>query len=92
MGEHYPLILGKKKIGSHNFRIENFQAKYAKTDGLGNPLVMEITLNLQEYIEDIERTSTEELVTSEGTTELKDKVIKNVNTKIITTLKGGRLW
>ncbi|MFV0578476.1 MAG: phage tail protein [Fusobacterium ulcerans] len=92
VGEHYPLILGKKKIGSHNFRIENFQAKYAKTDGLGNPLVMEITLNLQEYIEDIERTATEELVTSEGTTELKDKVIKNVNTKIMTTLKGGRLW
>lgn len=53
---------------------------------------MEITLNLQEYIEDIERTATEELVTSEGTTELKDKVIKNVNTKIMTTLKGGRLW
>lgn len=92
VGEHYPLILGKKKIGSHNFRIENFQAKYAKTDGLGNPLVMEITLNLQEYIEDIERTATEELVTSEGTTELKDKVIKNINTKIMTTLKGGRLW
>lgn len=92
VGEHYPLILGKKKIGSHNFRIENFQAKYAKTDGLGNPLVMEITLNLQEYIEDIERTATEELVTSEGTTELKDKVIKNVNTKIMATLKGGRLW
>lgn len=92
VGEHYPLILGKKKIGSHNFRIENFQAKYAKTDGLGNPLVMEISLNLQEYIEDIERTATEELVTSEGTTELKDKVIKNVNTKIMTTLKGGRLW
>lgn len=91
-GEHYPLILGKKKIGSHNFRIENLQAKYAKTDGLGNPLVMDITLNLQEYIEDIERIATEEIVTSEGTTELKDKVIKNANTKIMTTLKGGRLW
>lgn len=92
VGEHYPLILGKKKIGSHNFRIENFQAKYTKTDGLGNPLVMDITLNLQEYIEDIERVATEEIVTNEGTTELKDKVIKNANTKIMTTLKGGRLW
>lgn len=92
VGEHYPLILGKKKIGSHNFRIENFQAKYTKTDGLGNPLVMDITLNLQEYIEDIERVATEEIVTNEGTTELKDKVIKNTNTKIMATLKGGRLW
>lgn len=54
-GEHYPLILGGHKIGENDFRIESFTYGYEKTSSSGMPLIVSVTLSLEEYILNIVR-------------------------------------
>jgi phage protein U len=91
-GEHYPLILARKKIGNHNFRLDSMSYKYGKTDKNGTPLVIEVSLNLQEYIETINRIGDEEITGIVGIITAKTPDIISNNLGIISTLAGGRLW
>lgn len=91
-GEHYPLILGKTQIGEHNFIITNFTYSVVQTDGTGSPIVVNCNLSLEEYIERIDRIGGISTIEQKKTQTLDDKVIKNINSKIISELNGGRLW
>lgn len=91
-GEHYPLILAKKKIGEHNFYIENFSYSYSKTDGIGNPLVVDVNLSLEEYIEKIDRVDLLEITEEERTSTLKETEIADSNKTVIEDLQKERLW
>lgn len=91
-GEHYPLILARDKIGKHNFCIESFSYSYSKTDGIGEPLVVDINLSLEEYIEKIDRISQIEITEEERNSTFKEKVIYNTNKIVIAELQKGRLW
>lgn len=91
-GEHYPLILARDKIGKHNFCIESFSYSYSKTDGIGEPLVVDVNLSLEEYIEKIDRISQIEITEEERNSTFKEKVIYNTNKIVIAELQKGRLW
>lgn len=91
-GEHYPLILARDKIGKHNFCIESFSYSYSKTDGIGEPLVVDINLSLEEYIEKIDRISQLEITEEERNSTFKEKVIYNTNKIVIAELQKERLW
>lgn len=91
-GEHYPLILAKQKIGEHNFYIESFSYSYSQTDGIGNPLVVDITLNLEEYIEKIDRIKEVKKTEKERNSTLKEKAIYNANKILLNQLQKVRLW
>lgn len=64
-GEHYPLILAGDKVGENNFRIDSFSYSYEKTSSSGIPLVVSITLSLEEYIPDIRRVDPQFLIQNE---------------------------
>lgn len=91
-GEHYPLILARDKIGKHNFCIESFNYSYSKSDGIGEPLVVDINLSLEEYIEKIDRISQIEITEEERNSTFKEKVIYNTNKIVIAELQKERLW
>lgn len=92
VGENYPLILARKKIGEHNFLIDNLTYKYGKTDSIGRPLVAELNLTLEEYIERIERVEEEEIKKTEGTVTEEKNIVEKTNSKVIKLLNEGRLW
>lgn len=90
-GENYPLILAKEQIGENNFCLTNFTYNYSQTDGIGNPLVAELNLTLEEYIERL--TLIKEKNTSpEANTILKEKIIYNANKILMQQLREVRLW
>lgn len=91
-GEHYPLILARNKIGEHNFCIESFNYSYSKSDGIGEPLVVDVNLNLEEYIEKIDRITEVTITEEERTSTFKEKTIYNANKLIISELQKERLW
>lgn len=91
-GEHYPLILARRKIGEHNFYIESFTYSYSQTDGIGNPLVVDVNLSLEEYIEKIDRIDMVEITEEERTSTLKEKSIDNSNKTVVDELQKERLW
>lgn len=90
-GENYPLILGRTQIGKNNFRLSSFSQEIKKTDGMGNPLIVNCSLSFEEYIQNIDRVSIIETAVK-GTQELKENTIKELNKVVINELKGGRLW
>lgn len=92
-GEHYPLILAKKRIGEHNFRLESFSYNYSQTDGIGEPLVVEATLTLEEYIEDIDRDGISDIVEKKenNNPEKLSKLVYVTNKLIIKELEK-RCW
>lgn len=91
-GEHYPLILARKKIGEHNFSITSFTYSYSKSDGIGSPLVVDINLSLEEYIEKIDRVVENNINEKERTSTLKEKVIYSTNKLVMSELQKGRIW
>lgn len=91
-GEHYPLILARKKIGEHNFSITSFTYSYSKSDGIGSPLVVDINLSLEEYIEKIDRVVENNINEEERTSTLKEKVIYSTNKLVMSELQKGRIW
>ena len=91
-GEHYSLILARRKIGEHNFYIESFTYSYSQTDGIGNPLVVDVNLSLEEYIEKIDRIDMVEITEEERTSTLKEKSIDNSNKTVVDELQKERLW
>lgn len=92
-GKFYDLIIGNKKMGKEPFRISSFTYNCSKTDGAGNPIVLNIALSLEEYVIDIDRALNGEIegINTDSNT-LSEKVIRNINNKIDNKLKGGRLW
>lgn len=54
-GEVYPVIIGDKQIGEHEFIITNWSYKVIHTDVNGQIEAAEIQLNLEEYIKRIIR-------------------------------------
>lgn len=91
-GEHYPLILARKKIGDHNFSITNFTYSYSKSDSIGAPLIVDINLSLEEYIEKIDRVEGNNISEEERISTLKEKVIYNTNKLVMSELQKGRIW
>lgn len=91
-GEHYPLIIGSEQIGEHNFILTRFNYSVVQSDGSGSPLVVTCSLNLEEYIERIDRVGEIQKLEQKNISNLEKKVIKNMNSKIISELNGGRLW
>ena len=91
-GEHYPLILGNEQIGEHNFCITNFNYSVTQSDGSGTPLVATCNLNLEEYIERIDRIGDIGKIEQKNTSTLDKKIIININSEIISELNGGKLW
>ena len=91
-GEHYPLILGREQIGEHDFILTNFTYSVVQTDGVGSPIIAICNLSLEEYIERIDRIGDISTAEQKKTKLLDDKVIKNINSEIISALDGGRLW
>lgn len=90
-GVHYPLILSGEKIGEHNFRVESFAYDIVKVDPLGTPLIVNANITLEEYIENLTQKKTQE-IKKRATTKIEKKLIKNINSTVISTLQGGRLW
>lgn len=91
-GEFYDLIIASKKVGSDSFRIDSVQYSYSKSDGAGNPMVVALNLNLEEYIVDINRDGSNEISMANKPNTLKEKVIQNINSEVSKALKGGRQW
>ena len=91
-GEHYPLIIGREQIGIHDFILTNFNYSIIQTDGTGSPIIAICNLNLEEYIERIDRVGEVSTVEQKKTKLLDDKTIKNINAEIISALDGERLW
>lgn len=91
-GEHYPLIIGREQIGIHDFILTNFNYSVVQTDGTGSPIVAICNLNLEEYIERIDRVGEVSTVEQKKTKLLDDKTIKNINAEIMSALDGERLW
>ena len=91
-GEHYPLIIGREQIGIHDFILTNFNYSIIQTDGTGSPIIAICNLNLEEYIERIDRVGEVSTVEQKKTKLLDDKAIKNINAEIISALDGERLW
>lgn len=91
-GEHYPLILGREQIGEHDFILTNFTYSVVQADGVGSPIIAICNLSLEEYIERIDRIGDISTVEQKKTKLLDDKVLKNINSEIISALDGGRLW
>ncbi|QNM15522.1 phage tail protein [Fusobacterium hominis] len=94
-GEHYPLIIARKQFGENNFTIVSMEYNYSETDGYGQPLVLNVTLNLEEYVPRISRITEkkkEEQKKDDKYKVLKDKAIYSANKEVISTLQRGRLW
>ena len=91
-GEFYDLIIASKKVGRESFRIDSIKYNYSKTDGSGNPLVIDLNLNLEEYIVKINRDGFEEVEEDNKSNELSEKIFQNINTEINKKLKESRPW
>lgn len=90
-GHHYPLILSGNKIGENTFILTKYTEKVIKTDRIGTPLVVELDISLEEYIEKI--TKQKELqVQQKGVQVLERKIISEVNGKLLNQLSKVRLW
>ena len=76
----------------HNFILTNFNYSIIQTDGTGSPIIAICNLNLEEYIERIDRIGEISTVEQKKTKLLDDKTIKNINAEIISALNGERLW
>lgn len=91
-GEFYDLIIASKKVGKESFRIDSMKYSFSKTDGSGNPLVIDLNLNLEEYIVKINRDGLEEIEEDNKSNELSEKVFQNINSEINKKLKESRPW
>ncbi len=91
-GEFYDLIIARKKIGKEPFRLVSMNYSFSKTDGGGNPLIVDLNLQLEEYIENLNRNGSELINVGSKSNGLKEKTIRNINSKVLSDLKGGRLW
>lgn len=91
-GEFYDLIIASKKVGKEPFRLISMKYSFSKTDGGGNPMVVDLALELEEYIEDLNRDGSKKISIASKSNGLKEKVIRNINSDILTKLKGSRLW
>lgn len=90
-GHHFPLVLSGEKIGDNSFIITDFSRKITKTDKIGNPLVVECSLSLKEYIS--EMTENHQLqIQQKGTNPLEKKTIAGINGKVLQELSKVRLW
>ena len=90
-GHHFPLVLGGKKIGDHNFIIKSFSRKITKTDKIGTPLVIDCNISLEEYIEEITK-KPQLQIQQKGTKMLERKTVAMVNSVITKELEKVRLW
>lgn len=90
-GHHYPLVLSGNKIGENTFILTKYTEKVVKTDRIGTPLVVELDISLEEYIEKTNKPK-ELQVQQKGVQPLERKVISTVNEKILNQLSRVRLW
>lgn len=90
-GHHFPLILSGKKIGENTFMLTKYSEKVTKTDRVGTPLVVELDVSFEEYIEKINKPK-ELQVQQKGVLPLKKKVVSTINGKVLEQLSKVRLW
>ncbi|WP_281699714.1 phage tail protein [Cetobacterium somerae] len=90
-GHHFPLILSGKKIGENTFMLTKYSEKVTRTDRVGTPLVVELDVSFEEYIEKINK-SKELQVQQKGVLPLEKKVVSTINGKVLEQLSKVRLW
>lgn len=90
-GYHFPLVLSGKKIGENTFMLTKYSEKVTKTDRIGTPIVVELEISLEEYIEKINKPK-ELQVQQKGVQTLERKVVSAVNEKVLEELSKVRLW
>lgn len=91
-GLHYPLIIGDKSLSENDFILLSFDENIKRTDDSGRSIISEITLNLQEYISEINREIRNiEKIEKDNTTKREENIVKEVNKNIIFELEK-KLW
>lgn len=91
-GLHYPLIIGENSLSENDFILLNFDESVKRTDDRGRSIISEITLNLQEYISEIDREIRNiEGIEKNNTTKREENIIKEMNKNIIFELEK-KLW
>lgn len=90
-GHHFPLILSGKKIGENTFMLTKYSEKVTRTDRVGTPLVVELDVSFEEYIEKINKPK-ELQVQQKGVLPLEKKVVSTINGKVLEQLSKVRLW
>lgn len=90
-GHHFPLILSGKKIGENTFMLTKYSEKVTRTDRVGTPLVVELDVSFEEYIEKIYKPK-ELQVQQKGVLPLEKKVVSTINGKVLEQLSKVRLW
>lgn len=91
-GLHYPLIIGEKSLSENDFLLLSFDENVKRTDDRGRSIASEITLNLQEYISEIDRgIKNIEEIEKDNTVKREENVVKEVNKNIIFELEK-KLW
>lgn len=89
---HYPLIIGEKSLSENDFLLLSFDENVKRTDDRGRSIASEITLNLQEYISEIDRgIKNIEEIEKDNTVKREENVVKEVNKNIIFELEK-KLW
>lgn len=90
-GHHFPLILSGKKIGENTFMLTKYSEKVTRTDRVGTPLVVELDVSFEEYIQKINKPK-ELQVQQKGVLPLEKKVVSTINGKVLEQLSKVRLW
>ena len=90
-GHHFPLILSGNKIGENTFMLTKYSEKVVKTDRIGTPIVVELDVSFEEYIEKINKPK-ELQVQQKGIKKLERKVVGMINGQVLQQLSKVRLW
>lgn len=90
-GHHFPLVLSGKKIGENTFMLVKYSEKVTKTDKIGTPIVVELDVSFEEYVEKINKPK-ELQVQQKGVLPLERKVAASINGEVLEQLSKVRLW
>lgn len=90
-GHHFPLVLSGNKIGENTFMLTKYSEKVVKTDRIGTPIVVELDVSFEEYIEKINKPK-ELQVQQKGIKKLERKVVGMINGQVLQQLSKVRLW
>lgn len=90
-GHHFPLVLSGNKIGENTFMLTKYSEKVVKTDRVGTPIVVELDVSFEEYIEKMNKPK-ELQVQQKGIKKLEKKVVGMINGQVLQQLSKVRLW
>lgn len=86
-GEHHPLFIGGKALSEHDFYIESISETIHYTNSFGKSVATTIKINVEEYIENIDRETLPPTSKTENTKKISKKEVKENNKKYIKKIK-----